>query len=225
MAKQNPAVIVSLAQKFVGTPYQWGGTTPQTGFDCSGFVQYLYKQVGIDIPRVTYDQVNIGTPVEKGDLRAGDIVFFEPTKQGPGHEGLYIGDGKFIEAPHTGASVRVSELAGRGDYVSARRVIPDGAPHIGNVAQVAATQPAPPPAAVPATPEPAPTAATPAPAPALAPTAPQPLPSVAPPGDPGTLELPGGGPRLPGTTPWQQQFTNPALSPETQQLIAMSGGK
>lgn len=125
-AKVDTPALVSLAQHFIGQPYKWGGSSPATGFDCSGFVQWLYAQAGVKLPRVTYDQVNAGVSVPKGQLQAGDIVFFEPTAQGPGHEGLYVGGGKFIEAPHTGADIRVSSLAGRTDYVTARRVVPNG---------------------------------------------------------------------------------------------------
>lgn len=234
MAKQSTAPLVALAQKYIGTPYVYGGTTPK-GFDCSGFVQWLYKQQGIDIPRVTYDQVNAGTPVDKGNLRAGDIVFFEPDAKGPGHEGLYIGDGKFIEAPHTarypgdpGGVVRVSELAGRSDYVSARRIIPDGAPLIGNVAHATPPDaPVTPPTDTPTTaPTAAPVAASGLP---LAPTV-TPLPTITPPAAVNGPMPPGGGPiapggglQAPGTNPWQQLQTLPNLSPDTQNLIAIAG--
>jgi cell wall-associated NlpC family hydrolase len=110
---------VSLVKEYLGTPYVWGGSAPG-GFDCSGLLQYTWAKAGVNIPRTTYDQWKTGSPV-KGKLRAGDAVFFEPTKAGPGHVGMYIGGGKFIEAPHTGASVRVSTLKGRPDYMGARR--------------------------------------------------------------------------------------------------------
>jgi cell wall-associated NlpC family hydrolase len=84
-------------------------------------VQYTLAQRGIAVPRTTYDQFKTGTPVAKNALQPGDAVFFEPSKAGPGHEGMYIGNGQFVEAPHTGAVVRISTLAGRKDYVGARR--------------------------------------------------------------------------------------------------------
>jgi cell wall-associated NlpC family hydrolase len=111
-----------LVQKYLGVNYVWGGSTPK-GFDCSGLVQYVYHSLGRAIPRTTYDQWDAGKPVQ-GDLRPGDAVFFtgsDPANGKPGHEGLYIGGGKFIEAPHTGAVVRISTLADRKDYVGARR--------------------------------------------------------------------------------------------------------
>lgn len=133
--------IATLAQQYLGTPYQWGGASPKSGFDCSGFVQWLYGQQGIKIPRTTYQQVKAGAAVAKSQLKPGDILFFEPTKQGPGHEGLYLGNGKFIEAPHTGATIRISLLAGRKDYVTARRIIKSGSPSIDAVASSAQPPP------------------------------------------------------------------------------------
>lgn len=115
--------IVKLAEHYLGTPYVWGGTTPK-GFDCSGLLQFLYKTEGINIPRTTYDQFQTGQVVKRGQLRAGDAVFFKgsDSKNGlPGHVGIYIGGGRFIEAPHSGAVVRIAKLAGRSDYMGARR--------------------------------------------------------------------------------------------------------
>jgi len=140
LAKANVNSLIALAEQYIGTPYQWGGTSPKTGFDCSGFVQWLYGQQGISLPRTTYQQVNAGKAVSKSALRPGDILFFEPTKGGPAHEGLYIGNGKFIESPHTGASVRVSELSGRSDYVSARRIIPSGTTSLTDVVNTTVAQ-------------------------------------------------------------------------------------
>jgi cell wall-associated NlpC family hydrolase len=113
----------TLVQKYLGTPYQWGGAHPG-GFDCSGLVQFVNSKVGISTPRTTYAQWDAGTPVGKKGLQPGDAVFFtgsDPMNGKPGHEGMYIGNGKFVEAPHTGARVQVSTLAGRKDYVGARR--------------------------------------------------------------------------------------------------------
>lgn len=112
----------NLVQKYLGVNYVWGGTTP-AGFDCSGLIQYVYRSLGVHVPRTTYEQWDAGQPV-KGDLQPGDAVFFtgsDPKDGKPGHEGMYIGNGLFIEAPHTGAQVRVSKLADRSDYVGARR--------------------------------------------------------------------------------------------------------
>ena len=116
---------VHLAENFIGTPYQYGGSSP-SGFDCSGLLKWVWGQQGVEIPRTTYAQYQQGTPVAKSDLQPGDAVFFtgsDPQGGLPGHVGMYIGGGKFIEAPHTGADVRVSSLAGRSDYVGARTFV------------------------------------------------------------------------------------------------------
>jgi len=117
--------IVDMAHQYLGTPYVWGGESPR-GFDCSGFAQYLYGKVGINIPRTTYTQwtARNGMSVKKSQLQAGDLVFFRgsDSKGGlPGHVGVYIGNGMMIDAPHTGASVRMESVANFGGYMGARR--------------------------------------------------------------------------------------------------------
>lgn len=117
--------IVTNAEKYLGTPYVYGGESPG-GFDCSGLVQYVYKQVGVQLSRTTYDQFKQGTPVSQSDLAPGDLVFFEPSSKGPGHVGIYAGDGNVVEAPHTGDVVKVASLSGMissDGYVGARRII------------------------------------------------------------------------------------------------------
>ncbi|MFL0252985.1 NlpC/P60 family protein [Clostridium neuense] len=110
--------VVKLASQYLGVKYVWGGTTP-AGFDCSGLVQYVYGRLGISLPRTSEEQVGAGSPVT-GPLQPGDLLFFEPGADGPGHVGIYAGDDTFIEAPHTGANVRISPLR---DYCAARRII------------------------------------------------------------------------------------------------------
>ena len=97
--------IVEYAKTFLGTPYVWGGTTP-SGFDCSGFTQYVYNHFGISIPRVSEDQINCGTITSKPS--AGDL-FFPHT----GHVGIYIGGGKVIHSPKTGDVIKISDAWGR----------------------------------------------------------------------------------------------------------------
>jgi cell wall-associated NlpC family hydrolase len=112
----------NLVHKYLGVKYTWGGTSAATGFDCSGLVQTVWKQLGIKVPRTSQEQFTAGKPVAK--LQPGDAVFFvgsDGTADAPGHEGLYIGNGKYIAAPHTGAVVSVFNLADAKDYVGARR--------------------------------------------------------------------------------------------------------
>src|SRR4051794_10484120 len=100
------------ASKYVGTQYHWGGSTPQTGFDCSGLMQWAYAQSGIQMPRVTYDQIDAANAmaVEQVDqLRPGDLVFFASAGDVQ-HVGMYLGDHEFLHAPHTGDVVKVSSL-------------------------------------------------------------------------------------------------------------------
>lgn len=115
-ATKKALAAVELIQRYLGTPYVWGGEQPG-GFDCSGLLQYVWAQRGVQIPRVSQDQWNFGKPVARSALQPGDAVFFHKA----GHVGMYIGGGRFIEAPHTGANVRISKLAGRKDYLGARR--------------------------------------------------------------------------------------------------------
>jgi cell wall-associated NlpC family hydrolase len=113
--------IVTYAAKFQGVNYVWGGTSP-SGFDCSGFVQYVYAHFGISIPRVSEDQFNFGTPVDASNLQPGDLVFFNNKGNGPGHVGMYIGGGLMIHAPRTGDVVKIVPLSSHGSYCGARRV-------------------------------------------------------------------------------------------------------
>jgi cell wall-associated NlpC family hydrolase len=115
--------VVSIALQYLGIPYVWGGATPQ-GFDCSGLVQYVYAQVGVSLPHYTVSQWNYpgAVPVPNNDLEPGDLVFFN----GLDHVGIYLGYGYFVDAPHTGANVRVDSLSERwyaSHYDGARRIL------------------------------------------------------------------------------------------------------
>jgi len=114
------AAAVAGAKQFLGLAYKWGGTSPKTGFDCSGLMQYVFKGLGVNIPRVSQDQFKSGQKVPAGQLRAGDLVFF--AKSGDVHHvGMYVGNGQFIQSPRTGDVVKISTLADRNDFVGARR--------------------------------------------------------------------------------------------------------
>jgi cell wall-associated NlpC family hydrolase len=113
--------VVGIAMQYLGTPYQWGGSSPSTGFDCSGFVMYVFSRVGVSLPRVVSAQYTVGVPVSRSELQPGDIVFFNSL----GHNGIYIGGGQFIHSPHTGDVVKISSLSGyyTDNWVGARRVL------------------------------------------------------------------------------------------------------
>lgn len=105
--------IVDLARKSLGVQYVWGGNNLSSGIDCSGLVQQVYAKFGIQLPRVTYQQINVGASVSPDKLRPGDLVFFDTdrSKSGPDHVGIYIGGGKFIHAPKPGDRVKISSLS------------------------------------------------------------------------------------------------------------------
>ena len=106
--------IVDYAYQFLGTPYVWAGTSP-SGFDCSGFTQYVFRNAaGVSLPRTTYEQINVGTPVAYSDLQPGDLVFPHT-----GHVGIYVGNGQMIHAPSTGDVIKVSSIY---KFYTARRV-------------------------------------------------------------------------------------------------------
>jgi cell wall-associated NlpC family hydrolase len=112
---------VAIAKRYLGIPYVWGGSTPTGGFDCSGLVMYVYRQLGITLDHYAAWQFLEGRRVSTGDLQPGDLVFFEPKADGPGHVGIYVGAGKMINAPHTGDVVRIASIQGRSGYVGAVR--------------------------------------------------------------------------------------------------------
>jgi peptidoglycan DL-endopeptidase CwlO len=107
-----------IALRYLGVPYVWGGASP-SGFDCSGLVMYVYAQLGISLPHYTVAQWNATEPISTSEMQPGDLVFFDNL----GHVGIYIGGGEVVDAPHTGAVVRIDSLASWGSsFVGARRV-------------------------------------------------------------------------------------------------------
>lgn len=113
---KGPAALRAALTK-MGRPYQWGAEGPNS-FDCSGLTQWAFKQVGVNLPRSTHEQVKVGTPVSKGSLQAGDLVFFYADNH---HMGIYAGEGKVLNAVQTGDVVRYSDLDARPFY-AARRI-------------------------------------------------------------------------------------------------------
>lgn len=122
--------IVSNAHNYLGTPYRFGGTTP-SGFDCSGYLRHVFAQSGVDLPRTTSQQFQVGTPVSRGDLKKGDLVFFNTSGRGVSHSGIYIGGNRFIHAS-TSRGVIVTNLSDPyywgSRYIGARRVLPEEQP-------------------------------------------------------------------------------------------------
>jgi cell wall-associated NlpC family hydrolase len=112
--------IVSYAKHFLGVHYSWGGTSPRTGFDCSGFVRFVYGHFGIGLPHSSWADLGRGRRVSRRWLQPGDLVFFA----GASHVGIYAGGGRFIDAPHTGAVVQITTMHGwyGASYYGARRV-------------------------------------------------------------------------------------------------------
>jgi peptidoglycan DL-endopeptidase CwlO len=111
--------VVGIAMHYLGVPYVWGGSTPR-GFDCSGFVAYVFAQIGVSLPHSSYSMFGMGTPVSISELQPGDLVFFT----GASHMGIYIGGGQFIHSPHTGDVVKISSLSGyySSNFAGGRRV-------------------------------------------------------------------------------------------------------
>ena len=118
---REQARVVKFARRYLGVRYVYGGTSPRSGFDCSGFTRFVYAHFGITLPHYSGAQFGLGRRVSRAGLRPGDLVFFD----GLGHVGLYIGGGRFIHAPHSGTRVSIDSLDGwyAGRYDGARRLI------------------------------------------------------------------------------------------------------
>jgi cell wall-associated NlpC family hydrolase len=116
-ASGNARTVLNWAYSKLGTPYLYGGTGPR--YDCSGFTMMAWRQAGVSLPRIVPDQYNATRRVARSDLQPGDLVFFD----GLGHEGIYVGGGKFIHSPHTGDVVKITSLSGyySSNYVGAGR--------------------------------------------------------------------------------------------------------
>jgi len=107
----NGQRVVKEARSLLGIPYRYGGASPRQGFDCSGLVQYVHHQVGVEVPRTSEDLYRAATPVSRHALRPGDLVFFHTYgRKWVSHVGIYIGKGKFIHAPSSGKKVSTANL-------------------------------------------------------------------------------------------------------------------
>lgn len=115
--------VARYAMRFIGVPYRWGGTTP-AGFDCSGFVQYVFSHFGVELPRTSEEQYGCGTPVSLANLAVGDLVFFDANGPGPTHVGIYLGGGRFIDAGSDGVGIdSLSNTYWQEHYIGARRIV------------------------------------------------------------------------------------------------------
>lgn len=107
--KANEVMMHAMAQ--VGTPYRWGGSSPESGFDCSGLVQHVYREaLGLELPRTSRQMSKVGHAIERDELAPGDLVFFQTSRQPNSHVGIYVGNGRFVHAPSSGSRVRVESI-------------------------------------------------------------------------------------------------------------------
>ena len=107
----------AIALREVGVPYRWGGSSPGSGFDCSGLVYYAYSRLGVRLAHSSYALFDEGRRVSRAKMRPGDVLFF----YGLGHVGIYIGRGRMVHAPHTGTRVQVVKLSRYGAYLDGVR--------------------------------------------------------------------------------------------------------
>lgn len=120
--------VVDTARSQIGVPYRAAGQSPDRGFDCSGFVQWVYARHGVRLPRRTDDQLRVGRPISRSQLKSGDLVFFLPSARSSSlHVGIFDGRGGFIHSPSSGGRVREESLLApywRTTYYAANRVLP-----------------------------------------------------------------------------------------------------
>ncbi len=114
------------ALSFIGVRYQWGGTSPETGFDCSGLIRYVYAQItGQPLHGTAQEISHVGLSVDKSELQPGDLVFFNTLRKPFSHVGIYLGDSRFVHAPSRGGSVEIVDMSQRywkSRYNGARRL-------------------------------------------------------------------------------------------------------
>lgn len=121
--------LVIQGMSYLGIPYRYGGTDRESGVDCSGLVQNLFRSaIGLDLPRTAAAMSKIGEEVERSELRPGDLVFFNTMRRAFSHVGIYLGDGRFLHSPSTGGAVRIEKLSvsyWASRFNGARRILPD----------------------------------------------------------------------------------------------------
>jgi peptidoglycan DL-endopeptidase CwlO len=123
-AKVNANDLIRYAEQFIGLPYVWGGTSPNPGFDCSGFTQYVYAHFGVQLPRTSQEQFAQGIAVSRSELQPGDLVFFSTYAPGATHVGIYIGNGMMINSEDAGLQITSMSLSyWSSRYIGARRVM------------------------------------------------------------------------------------------------------
>lgn len=118
--------VVNTARSLIGIPYKWGGRSPQTGFDCSGFVWYVFNQYGVDLPRTSSALLSVGRPVSESSIRPGDILIYNIARKGKSlHAAIATGRGTFVHSPSSGKTVSEVSMSGQywqGRLLGARRV-------------------------------------------------------------------------------------------------------
>ncbi|MDD3267639.1 MAG: C40 family peptidase [Burkholderiales bacterium] len=129
LSKKSQDAIANMLMQSVslmGIAYKWGGNTPTTGLDCSGFVRYVYQNsLGINLPRTAAEQAKVGKRIGIDNLEPGDLIFFNTKRGSNTHVGIYIGDNKFIQSPRTGENIQISDLSGnwRKNFNGAKRIV------------------------------------------------------------------------------------------------------
>lgn len=118
--------LILQAMSLMGIAYRFGGTTPTNGFDCSGFIRYIFQRsIGVNLPRTAAEQAQIGRSIDRSELKPGDIVFFNTRGFANSHNGLYIGNGRFVHAPRTGKNIEIASMSASywaGRFNGARRI-------------------------------------------------------------------------------------------------------
>jgi len=126
-ASPKASSVIRTARVLVGYPYKWGGYMPETGFDCSGLIWFVYRQNGVSLPRVSWQQFGTGTPIKRKDIRPGDLIFYQVNKSGKSlHVGIVTDRATFVHAPSSGKQVMESSLNTpywAQHYLGARRVL------------------------------------------------------------------------------------------------------